>query len=104
MVKEAIVWLGNSVWVVGLLVSFAVAQGPEKVEIDPSTGRAIGAQPISPEALKSMIDQQTKTLIIDVRDPEEFQKETIRDAVNIPLADLERWLSDIPKDTTLVFT
>ena len=44
----------------------------------PETGRAIGAQPISPEALKSMIDQLTKTLIVDVRDPEEFQKETIR--------------------------
>jgi rhodanese-related sulfurtransferase len=51
-----------------------------------------------------MIDQQTKTLIIDVRDPEEFQRDTIRDAINIPLAELERWLSDIPKDTTLVFT
>lgn len=97
-------WLGSFVLVVGLLVSFVVAQGPGKVEIDPGTGRAIGAQHISPEALKRMIDQQTKTLIIDVRDPEEFQKETIRDAVNIPLAELERSLPDIPKDTTLVFT
>ena len=97
-------WLGSFVLVVGLLVSFVMAQGPGKVEIDPSTGRAIGAQHISPEALKRVIDQQTKTLIIDVRDPEEFQKETIRDAVNIPLAELERWLPDIPKDTTLVFT
>lgn len=97
-------WLGSSVLVVGLLVSCAVAQGPGKVEIDPSTGRAIGARHISPEVLKRMIDQQTKTLIIDVRDPEEFQRDTIRDAINIPLAELERWLSDIPKDTTLVFT
>jgi predicted sulfurtransferase len=96
--------LRSAVLVVCLLVSFALAQGPGKVEIDPSTGRALGAQHVSPEALKRMIDQQTKTLIVDVRDPEEFQKNTIRDAVNIPLAELERRLQDIPKDTTLVFT
>ena len=32
---------------------------------------------ISPEALKWMIDRQTKTLIVDGQDPEEFQQETI---------------------------
>jgi hypothetical protein len=95
--------LGSSVLVGCLMVSFALAQGPGKVEVDPQTGRAIGAQPISSEALKSMIDQQTKTLIVNVRDPEEFQK-TSRGAMNIPHAELERWLPDIPQDTTLVFT
>jgi predicted sulfurtransferase len=96
--------LGSSVLMGCLMVSFALAQGPGKVEVDPQTGRAIGAKRISPEALKRMIDQQTKTLIVDVRDPEEFQKETIKNAINMPLAELERWLSDIPPDTTLVFT
>lgn len=96
--------LGSAVLVGCVMVSFALAQGPRKVEVDPQTGRAIGAQPISPEALKRLIDQQTQTLIVDVRDPDEFQQETIRGAINIPLAELERWLPDIPKDTTLVFT
>ena len=96
--------LGSSVLLGCLMISFALAQGPGKVEVDPQTGRAIGAQQISPEALQRMIDQQTKTLIVDVRDPEEFQKETIKDAINIPLAELDRWLPDIPKETTLVFT
>ena len=96
--------LGSSVLLGCLMISLALAQGPGKVEVDPQTGRALGAQHISPEVLKRMIDQQTKTLIVDVRNPEEFQKETIRGAINIPLAELERWLSDIPPDTTLVFT
>jgi len=51
-----------------------------------------------------LIDKNTKTLIIDVRDPDEFEKETIKGAINIPLVQLEPKLRDIPKDTTLVFT
>lgn len=71
---------------------------------DPKTGRALGAKQTSPEDLRRLIDKNTKTLIIDVRDAEEFEKETIKGAVNIPLAQLEPKLKDIPKDTTLVFT
>jgi rhodanese-related sulfurtransferase len=68
------------------------------------TGRAIGAKQIAPEDLWKLIDKNTKTLIIDVRDPDEFEKETIKGAINIPLVQLEPKLRDIPKDTTLVFT
>jgi hypothetical protein len=71
---------------------------------DPKTGRAIGAKLITPEELRSHIDKSTKTLIIDVRDREEFERETIKGAINIPLPQLESRLKDIPKDTTLVFT
>ena len=66
-------------------------------------GRAIGAKQIAPEDLRKLIDKNTKTLIIDVRDPDEFEKETIKGAINIPLVQLETKLRDIPKDTTLVF-
>jgi len=71
---------------------------------DPKTGRAVGAKEITPEQLRQHIDKDTKILIIDVRDPEEFEKETIKGAINIPLAQLEPKLKDIPKGTTLVFT
>jgi len=87
-----------------LLVFCGNAQGATQVEIDANTGRAIGAQEISPEKLKRKIDQQTRVLIIDVRDAEEFEKETIKDAIHIPLAELENWLKYIPPDTTLAFT
>ncbi|HEV2616656.1 MAG TPA: rhodanese-like domain-containing protein [Candidatus Acidoferrales bacterium] len=70
----------------------------------PQTGRAIGAKQIAPEDLRKLVDKNTKTLIIDVRDPDAFEKETIKGAINIPLVQLEAKLRDIPKDTTLVFT
>jgi rhodanese-related sulfurtransferase len=43
-------------------------------------------------------------LIIDVRPPANFEKETIPGAINIPLAELEGHLKEMPKDTFIVFT
>ncbi len=74
------------------------------MEAGAQTGRATGATQISPEDLRKLIDKNTKTLIIDVRDPDEFEKETIKGAINIPLDQLALKLRDIPNDTTLVFT
>jgi 3-mercaptopyruvate sulfurtransferase SseA len=96
--KSAIV-----IGVLALMLSSAFAQQPQ-FPTDPKTRRAIGAKEITPEQLRQRIDQKTKTLIIDVRDPEEFQEETIKGAINIPLAQLASKLKDIPKDATLVFT
>jgi rhodanese-related sulfurtransferase len=81
-----------------------MAQPGQKVPTDPATGRAIGAKEMSPEELRARIDAASKTLIVDVRDPEEFAKETIKGAVNIPMAQLRNRLKDIPRDTNLVFT
>ena len=75
-----------------------------KVAVDEKTGRAVGAREMSPEELKSKIDAKANVLIIDVRDPEEFEKETIKGAINIPVGQLEDRLKNIPKDTVLVFT
>jgi 3-mercaptopyruvate sulfurtransferase SseA len=86
-----------------LLLVFGFAQQTQ-FPTDPKTGRAIGAKEMTPEQLRERIDKDTKILIIDVRDPEEFEKETIKGAINIPLAQLQPKLKDIPKDTTLVFT
>ena len=67
-----------------LAAPLAFAQQPQ-FPADPKTGRAIGAKQITPEELRGKIDQKTKTLVIDVRDPEEFETETIKGAINIPL-------------------
>jgi len=80
------------------------AAAKKQIEIDPQTGRAVGAKEMAPDELRKLIDQKAKTIIIDVRDEAQFQKETIKGAVHIPFADLETRLKDIPKDTTLVFT
>jgi 3-mercaptopyruvate sulfurtransferase SseA len=92
-------------WIV-LLGMLACTQGGvvPRYPVDPQTGRAIGAREISPEELKDHIDRKTKSLIIDVRDPEAFAGQTIKGAVNIPLDELEAALKNIPKDTALFFT
>jgi len=82
----------------------AAAQTNKGVQVDPQTGRAVGAREISAEDVKRLVDAHGKVLVIDVREPEAFQKETIKGAINIPLGQLETRLKDIPKDTTLVFT
>jgi 3-mercaptopyruvate sulfurtransferase SseA len=80
------------------------AQANQGIQVDPQTGRAVGAREISAEDVKKLVDAHGKVLVIDVREPDSFQKETIKGAINIPLGQLESRLKDIPKDTTLVFT
>ena len=87
----------------GLTIS-AIAWSSVGIQVDPQTGRAVGAKEMSPAELKKLIDEHGKLLIIDVREPEAFRKETIKGAINIPLEQLKGRLKDIPKDTTLVFT
>jgi 3-mercaptopyruvate sulfurtransferase SseA len=95
--------LFSLIFAVALTVASA-AQNEGRFQIDPQTGRAIGAKEMSPQELKSHIDRKTKMLIIDVREPEAFGKETIKGAINIPIGQLESRLKDIPKDTLLAFT
>ena len=80
------------------------AAGKTQIEVDAKTGRAVGAREMAPDELRKLIEQKAKTIIIDVRDEAQFEKETIKGAVHIPFADLEARFKDIPKDTTLVFT
>ncbi len=75
-----------------------------KVAVDPKTGRAVGAKEMSAEELKRLFDSTGNVLIIDVRDSESFEKETIPGAIHVPLDKLESKLKEIPKDTKLVFT
>ena len=76
----------------------------KQVEVDPQTGRAVGAKEMTPEELRSLIGKQGNRLIIDVRDSAQHETESIPGAVHWPFSELEARLKDIPKDTTLVFT
>jgi rhodanese-related sulfurtransferase len=61
---------------------------------------------VTSEQLKAMIDAKTPGLVlIDARNPEEYQEVHIKDALNIPLPKLEkdRLLLKAPKDARLVF-
>jgi rhodanese-related sulfurtransferase len=63
---------------------------------------AIGAKEVSPEELKKLI-AAGQVMLIHVDPPQNYEKETIAGAVNIPLAELQERLKAIPKDTVLVF-
>src|SRR5262245_55575948 len=84
--------------------SFAVAQQQRRYPVDPQTRWAVGANQQAADELKAQLDAGKDVLIIDVRNPRSFERETIPGAINIPLEQLEEHLKTIPKDKLLVFT
>ncbi len=79
------------------------AQAQPRYPVDPKNNWAVGAKPKPADELKKELDAG-KILIIDVRAPEQFLKETLPGAINIPLAQLEDHLKKMAKDTYIVFT
>lgn len=95
---------GLALTVVSLWGIFSFAQQHPRYPVDPQTKWAIGAKPKPADELKKQLDSGSTMVIIDVRSPANFEKETIPGAINIPLADLEGHLRTMPKDTFIVFT
>jgi 3-mercaptopyruvate sulfurtransferase SseA len=79
------------------------AQAQRRYPVDPQTNWAIGAKQTLAEELKKRLEAG-KILIIDVRAPASFEKETLPGAINIPLEELEGHLKKMAKDTYIVFT
>ena len=91
--------------IAALLLSAAssFAQQQRKYEVDPKTRWAVGAKATPADELKKQVEAGT-VMIIDVRQPANFEKETIPGAINVPLDQLEGYLKKISKDTYIVFT
>jgi rhodanese-related sulfurtransferase len=51
---------------------------------------------------KSRIDSKEPPFILDVRQPDEFQSGHIAGAKLIPLGDLQKRMSELPKDTEIL--
>ena len=94
---------GLSIAAVLLVAASAFAQQQRKYEVDPKTRWAIGAKQTPADELKKQVDAGT-VMIIDVRPPANFEKETIPGAINVPLEQLEGYLKKLPKETYIVFT
>ena len=94
--------VGLTVLMLWATTSFA-AQAQPRYPVDPQTRWAVGAKLKPADELKKEIDAG-RMLIIDVRAPASFEKETIPGAINIPLAELEGHLKKMSKDTYIVFT
>jgi 3-mercaptopyruvate sulfurtransferase SseA len=85
--------------IVLLLISALPSLAAEKGRVEPFTV-------VTSEELKAMLDRKEPGMvIIDARDPEEYQQEHIRTAVNVPWSKLEKdkGLLDFPKEAKLVF-
>ena len=97
--------MARFLWVIvmGTLL-FACAPKDQKNPVDTETARTSIAGKITPEELKQYIDKNTNSLIVDVRRPEAYARQTIKGAINIPLEELAENLKNIPKDTALFFT
>lgn len=56
---------------------------------------------INPEAVPAAAQELSTVLFLDVREESAFRKEHLPGAINVPLVDLERRRSDIPKGKSL---
>jgi 3-mercaptopyruvate sulfurtransferase SseA len=95
---------GLTMTAVSLCGMFSFAQEQRRYPVDPQTKWAIGATPKPADELKKLLDSRSTVMIIDVRPPANFEKESIPGAINIPLAELEAHLKKMSKDTFIVFT
>jgi 3-mercaptopyruvate sulfurtransferase SseA len=94
---------GLAIAALSLFAASSFAQQQRKYEVDPKTRRAVGAKQTPADELKKQLDAGT-VMIIDVRQPANFAKETIPGAIIVPLDQLEGYLKKISKDTYIVFT
>ena len=66
-------------------------------------GQAPPEQRVDVDELKAALDAGATMLLIDVREDWEVASGSMPGSVHIPVAELERRMSDIPKDVRLVF-
>ena len=83
--------------------SLPAAQTERRYPVDPDTRWAIGAKQTPADDLKKRLDAGNM-LIIDVRAPAAFEKETLPGAINVPMVELEAYLKSVSKETYIVFT
>jgi rhodanese-related sulfurtransferase len=81
------------------------AWGKAKLPIEGSPLPVFEAGVVSPEQLASDLKTgRAPRLMVDVRDPEEFRAFHLKDAVNIPLDELERRARELPAAADLLLT
>lgn len=61
-----------------------------------------GLKNLKAEEFRNEMKNNNKRIVIDVREPGEYKRGFIKGAVNIPLSQLQRRLTEIPKDKTVL--
>ncbi|WP_223200048.1 rhodanese-like domain-containing protein [Paenibacillus sp. 37] len=60
-----------------------------------------GLKNLRSDDFRNEMKADSKSLVVDVREPGEYKRGFIKGAVNIPLSQLKRRLVEIPKDNTV---
>lgn len=69
----------------------------------PAPAQETSAKRLTPEEVKALAGGGQKYFFLDVREPKELEElGTLAGYVNIPIGELERRLSEVPKDTLVV--
>lgn len=69
----------------------------------PAPAQETSANRLTPEEVKALASGGQKYFFLDVREPKELEElGTLAGYVNIPLGELEKRLSEVPKDTLVV--
>jgi rhodanese-related sulfurtransferase len=84
------------IWVLTLAMAVFSAATPAPAQETP-------AKRLTPEEVKELASRGQKYFFLDVREPKELEElGTLPGYVNIPLGELEKRLSEVPKDTLVV--
>jgi rhodanese-related sulfurtransferase len=66
-------------------------------------GASVFAQTMTTEELEKHLKDKKKIFLLDVREPKEIQElGSVKGYVNIPLGELEKRMSEIPKDKLII--
>src|SRR3990172_11603441 len=57
---------------------------------------------IEPRELKKKLENHENIFLLDVRTPEEFEEQRIKGSANIPITELEKRISEVPKDKEII--
>lgn len=69
---------------------------------DADTGDEAGLEFVAADELRRMQSSPQRIVIVDVRTPAEFQDSRIKSAINVPLAEIERRVGEIPRQGLVV--
>lgn len=71
--------------------------------LDPTdTDQEVPVEEVAPEAVKTLLDQGQPVILLDVREPFEFEKVHIPGAVFIPLGQLSQRLGELDRDADII--
>ncbi len=87
---------------VAVLLTAAILTACGASDLAPNAARGDRPTVITAQAVHARLQSKDKPLIVDVREPSEFQEGHIKGAKLVPLGSVEQGVAGIPKDREIV--